>query len=114
MSTVLKIVARPEATGLWRVIHTRTRMTSQGAIGLWNPELKLKHRRKEAPRTAQGTGGVKVRQLQDCRVVSELRGACGGRNDKDKEHRQCWDRKQDVRYLKEGIDDENKHFEECP
>ena len=30
-----------------------------------------------------------------------------------KDYKQSWALKQDVRYLKEGIDEENQHFEEC-
>ena len=55
------------------------------------------------------------------RVKSELNssmclktpGTSGGKaNDKDKDDRQNWDFKQDIRYLEEGIVGENKHFEE--
>ena len=47
-------------------------------------------------------------------MPKQLPGATGGKgNDKDKECKQSWDLKQDVRYLEEGIAEEHEHFEEC-
>ena len=46
-------------------------------------------------------------------VPKKLPGASGGKaNAKDTENWQNWDLKQDIRCLEEGIDDEQKHFEE--
>ena len=52
-----------------------------------------------------------VKQLE---VPTKFSGAGGGKvNDEEKDDRQNWDLELDMRYLEEGIDEENKHCEEC-
>ena len=47
-------------------------------------------------------------------VPKKLPGAGGGKAiDNNRGDRHNWDLKEDVRYLEEGIDKENKHFQLC-
>ena len=55
-----------------------------------------------------------VKWIQQLEEPKKLPGVSGGKAlDKDKEDRRNWELEQDMRYLKDGVDDENKHFEEC-
>ena len=52
--------------------------------------------------------------IDQLEVLKKLLRASGGKaKDKDKENWQIWYFMRDIRYLEEGIDAENKHFQEC-